>query len=323
VTITSNAARVEGKLGGLAFPSTSQPESWRYTFNVTAGKYPLTIRDSQNGFGSIDTILAVPLKNDTIRLDFPDLATITVKANLPFDYKCNWSNLKGEKGKSFDGTASNSILVLRGRPKGFYRFTFQNSSAEKPISREDSVTTDKTIEVNFVVKKTKGPVTSGPVGPQSPETYRLRIETNPSGAEVIVDSKLAQHKTPFLDNITKGSHSIKLFKAGYDTLDFLIFLNNDTTITKNLAQQTGYLMVTVNTWDGGAALRDAKIYVKKAGESQEQYLGEAGKLANQSAELQVGGYTLRVVRDGFNDERREILIGKGKTERLQITLTKQ
>jgi hypothetical protein len=323
VTITSNAARVEGKLGGLAFPSTSQPESWRYTFNVTAGKYPLMIRDSQNGFGSIDTILAVPLKNDTIRLDFPDLATITVKANMPFDYKCNWSTIKGEQGKSFDGTASNSILVLRGRPKGFYRFTFENSNAEKPIPLEAFITADKTLEINFVVKKTKETITRRPERPIPTETHRLRIQTNPSSAEVIVDNVAAEQKTPYVDYLPKGLHSFKLIKAGYDTLDMLVFLNRDTIITRDLVQQTGYLMVTVNAKDGGAALRDAKIYVKKAGDSQEQYLGEAGKLANQSAELQAGRYTLRVERDGFNDERREILIGKGKTERLQITLNKQ
>jgi hypothetical protein len=384
VTITSNAARVEGKFGGLAFPSASQPESWRYTFNVTAGNYPLMIQDSQNGFGPIDTILAVPLKTDTIRIDFADLVIITLKANLPFTYQFERDRLKKEKSKIAETWSEDSTLVvLRGCRKGFYKFTFTNPRTGEAISRDTSITSDGHINVNFsdtviITLRANVPFVYKAVHEKSkkifetrasasksfvlngcpkgwyqftftdpypgqkierklsiqknetininfptPPTPRVRINTEPSGAEVILNGKLADSKTPYIEYHQKGWYAIKLIKAGYDTLDMLIFLNNDTTITKKFAQQSGYLMVTVNAKDGGAALPDAKIYVTKAGESQEQYLGEAGKLANQRAELQVGGYTLRVERDGFNDERREILIGKGKTERLQITLTKQ
>jgi hypothetical protein len=383
LTIISDAARIKGRLGGIEFPIKNQPESWRYTLNATAGTHQFVVWDSQNGSSPIDTILAIPAKNDTVRIDFPGLVMITLKANLPIVYKYTWNAFQEKRNKTFESRVSDSTFVLRGCPKGSYQFTFTNPRTDETIKMDKFITTDSTINVNFgdtviitlranvlfvykaVHEKSKKifesqasafknfvlkgcpkglyqftftePRTGQTISKKqsiqtneiininfpAPPTPRLRINTEPSGAEVILNGKLADQKTPYIEYHQKGWHAIKLIKAGYDTLDMLIFLNNDTTITKNLAQQTGYLMVTVNAWDGGAALPDAKIYVTKAGESQEQYLGEASKLANKGAELQVGGYTLRVERDGFNDERREILVGKGKTERLQITLTKQ
>jgi len=241
--------------------------------------------------------------DDSINVNFGDTVVITLRANVPFVYKA----LHEKSNKIFESQASASTFVLKGCPKGLYQFTFTNPRTGQTISRKQSIQTNEIININFLPRL----------------THRLQINTEPSGAEVILNGKPSLQKTSFVDDLPKGSHSIKLIKAGYDTLDFLISLNNDTTITKDLVQQTGHLMVTVNARDGGAALRDAKIYVEKAGENQEQYLGEAGKLANQSAKLQVGRYILRVVRDGFNDDRREIYISKGKTEKHNVELTKQ
>ncbi len=321
VTMTSNAARVEGKLGGLAFPSASQPESWRYTFNVTAGNYPLTIRDSQNGFGSIDTILAVPLKSDTICINFPDLAMITVKANLPFDYKCNWSTIKGEKGKFFDGSASNSILVLRGRPKGFYRFTFENSNAEKPISKEDSITADKTIEINFVVKKVKEPITGRPEKPKTTESHRLRIETEPRGVEVILNEK-RQGPTPFEMLMEKNDYRLKLIREGYDTVDTLITLNSDITIRRKMIAQFGYLKVIVKD-EQGKSLTGVNVFGKKDDWENEAAWGDARKLARDAIQLMVGRYKIRAAHDEYYDEYKDGFISKNATTEVEITLSRK
>ncbi|MDZ7360361.1 MAG: PEGA domain-containing protein [candidate division KSB1 bacterium] len=383
LTIVSDAARMKGKLGGLELPIKNQPESWHYTFYATAGTYPLVVWASQNGSSSIDTMLTIPAQNDTIRLDFPDLVIITLKANLSFTYQFVRNRLKIEKRKIAEAwSVDSTVVTLRGCSKGSYYFTFTNSRTGQAIAREKSITRDDTIEVNFgdnviitlranapfiyktVHEKSKKVFESQasafkhfiegcPQGwyqfaftdPQTgqtitrkqfiqknetininfpvPPTTRLRINTEPSDAEVILNGKPTGRITPYLEYHSKGPYTIELVKPGYDTLDVMIFLNTDTTITKKLVAQNGYLIVAVNARDGGAALRDAKIYVKKAGESQEQYLGEAGKLANQPAELQVGSYIMRIVRDGFNDHRGEITVRKGKTEKLQVELTKQ
>jgi len=318
VTVITDLASMTATLGDTMINTEGQSEPQKCTFYVCAGTYKLRVEDSSTK-ESREHVIVVPGHPDQIKVNFGRIF-IALQAKFPFDYRYKSGNQSGGGSAKLQSPKLYSDII-HGAKTGDYRFTFIDPVTGKRNLLNYQIARDTIITTPLFLSAGVGGTTA--TAAPRPVTHRLRIETNPSGAEVIWEGKPAEQKTTFVEYFPEGRYSIRLIKAGYDTLDFLIFLNKDTTITKNLVQQTGYLMVTVNAWDGGAALRDAKIYVKKAGESQEQYLGEAGKLANQSAELQVGGYTLRVVRDGFNDERREILIGKGKTERLQITLTKQ
>jgi len=369
VTIISDAFRLKGKLGGLEFPNEDHPESWQYTFGVTAGTYPLSVWNSQNDSSPIDTILAIPTRNDTIRIDFPDLVIITLKANLPIVYKYAWTVLQEKRSQTFENQISDSIFVLRGRPKGSYQFIFTNPITGETIPKNKFITTDDTINVNFgdtviitlranvpfdyeytwnASQKKKGKALNStlvlngyPRGsyrfiftdPRTgktisrnrsitsnaiisfdfldPVTHRLQIETEPRGAEVILNGTPSGKKTTYMDNLSEGFYKIELKKEGYEPYSTQFKLTRDTTLSMiELKPQYGSLLVLVKDWQG-RSVADAKVYLDN---------NPLGETPLKVQRLTVGPYTLRVEKLKYVTAIQQVVIQKNETSTIPITL---
>jgi len=325
VTIISDAARINGKLGGHVFLNESQPESEHYQFKVTAGKYTLKIRDSENNSTAIDTILTVPLKNDTVYIDFPNLVVIALKANLPFECRYSWSGQQDQKGGSISLQSAESMSVSkRGSAKGIYQFTFiNNKTGEEKSLLKQRITTDTTIAVEF------NPNYKQFDKPESRETikeekkaikYLLVIISEPPGAQIILNN-VPSGMTNNAVELTEGDHEIELNKAGYDPVKKEISLTKPDTVKIKLAVQLGYLKVIVMDAQKNKPT-GVSVFGKKDDAENEVRWDDARRLERYVKQLPVGNYTIRAVSDEYYGENKATIY-KNDTTRVTINLSKK
>jgi AAA+ ATPase superfamily predicted ATPase len=325
VTIISDAALINGKLGGLTFSSEGQPESWRYQLKAAAGKYPLTIRDLRNNSTRIDTTLTVPLQKNTVYIDFPSLVVITLKANLPFECRYSWSDQQDLEGGSISLQSAESTSVSkRGSAKGTYQFTFINNKTgeEKPLLQQ-RITTDTTIAVEFNpnYRKLDKPDFKKPIKEEKKVLkHLLVIISEPPGAQIVLNNVLSGMTNNAVE-LTEGEYEIKLNKAGYDPIKKEISLIKPDTVKIKLAVQLGYLKVTVMDEQKNKPT-GVSVFGKKEDSENEVLWDDARRLERYIKQLPVGHYKIRAESDEYFGESKAI-ISKNDTTRIIINLFKK
>ena len=98
---------------------------------------------------------------------------------------------------------------------------------------------------------------------QAPTTMRLRIETNPPGAELSVNDEWQARTTPITVEVTVGEMTLLTFsKEGFEERREKIWPQlNQSTLTFNLDAQSGHLII--NTSPSGATItRDGEVLGK-------------------------------------------------------------
>jgi hypothetical protein len=320
VAITTDAESIIAQLGGETVRTAGQAEPWKCTFNITAGAYPLAVWTPQNDRNRIDTTITVPAKNDIILIDFPGLVVITLQANLPFDYQYKTNRKNGYGQSNFQAENLHSDII-RGCTKGEYHFTLTSPRGEPQISAKH-ITMNDTIKVKFDPNWKRQPttITTAPTTTNLPKTHRLRIETDPNGAEVILEG-VKYRPTPFEEILKESIYRIELSKEGYDILQKLIYLTKDTTIVEKLAVQYGYLKVIVMDRDK-KRLTGVSVYGKKDDWDKEEFWGDARKIAREGIRLMAGRYKIRAVCEGYNEGNGEGYVLKSTEREITITLTK-
>jgi len=268
------------------------------------GSYQFTFTNPRTG-QTISRNKSITI-DDSITVNFGDTVIITLRANVLFVYKA----LHEKSNKIFESQASASTFVLKGCSKGLYQFTFTNPRTGQTIPRKQSIQTNEIININFA----------------APLTHRLRINTEPSGAEVILNGKPSLQKTPFVDDFPENFYKIELRKVGYEPYSTQFKLTRDTTFSIiKLTPQYGYLKVIVRDRDGKFPTGVNVSGKKNAGNEERPWedWGDARKLARDGIQLMVGRYRIRAVHDEYYDEYKDGSVSKNDTNEVEITLNRK
>ena len=122
--------------------------------------------------------------------------------------------------------------------------------------------------------------------PLEPRTYTVKINSTPSGAQVLWDD-VPKGTTPLvLDGVTAGKHKISLSKEGYEEhLDAVDVRNSAAERTFSLTEQMGTATITTNP------------------SSVEAFIdGKSEGLTPLQRKLPPRTYTLRLRKDGFTEK---------------------
>jgi hypothetical protein len=278
VQVVTDAASVEMRLGG-AKPEEDQPDALPHTFLVCAGTYVLRAKDRSTG-EEWQREITVHQLSDTVRVDFPSVVILTLRANLyPFEYAYKWPNSKKqEKGRA------DSVFILRGQPNGFYDFAFTKAGYET-IKKSIPVKSDTTIVIEF-----------------KPSQYTLRIESSPQGANVVLNSALWR-STPCETILAFGKYSISLKKAGYQTDNRRITLSSDTRIIRPLTPEARHALQISSNPPGATVLLN----------------GMPWRVTPCDTSLLSGSFELTLKKDGYDRYTRWISLSSDNSILVPLT----
>jgi len=126
----------------------------------------------------------------------------------------------------------------------------------------------------------------------------LTVNSDPSGAEVVIDGQ-SKGRTPLnLDRIGAGIHEIKVTKAGMTSIRKVTVIENTTnTATFKLEATIGFIKLIVNPW--------ANIYIN------DKKVGVTPPLDN--LELKAGTYKLKIENPAFKPVLKDITLKAGQT----------
>jgi formylglycine-generating enzyme required for sulfatase activity len=138
---------------------------------------------------------------------------------------------------------------------------YQNILVRKPIEKEGIKEKKKKFPTLLVVagiavvaaivmlaskKKDSNGTTPGP---QEPTTGSIRVESTPDGASIWLDgTDTGQTTTAVLQNITPGSHTVKLTKQGYEDYETTVNVEagKQVTVSATLTFYLGFEWVTIS-----------------------------------------------------------------------------
>ena len=135
-------------------------------------------------------------------------------------------------------------------------------------------------------------------------TVKVRINSRPEGAEVVVDD-VPVGKTPFEGNFETGLHIVKLNKSGFVEITEQINLKRSTSFRKNfvLKARPGTLKIVSNPAGAIVSIN-----------------GEKRGIAPLTLELDAGKHRLRLEKDGFDHTDRTITVAPAQNEEMVLTL---
>ena len=140
-----------------------------------------------------------------------------------------------------------------------------------------------------------------------PNFGTLLINTEPSGAEVYIDGKPTETKTPFKKILFKGKHTIELKRALHESihLEMVVKQGETKTIFKKLLATYGTLQLT--TTEGAEVLIDRTSIGK----------GSITKV------LAPGSYFVEIKKQGHYPIKKNVTIRKRENTRVQAPLKAQ
>ena len=143
---------------------------------------------------------------------------------------------------------------------------------------------------------------SGDVPPPADPSYRLRVETRPSGADVWIDNTRLGTSPVEIDDLPGGTYRLRVERDGYYPLREWITVPTDTglLLVLDLKQITGFLRLEVTP-------QDAELVVGSEG-------------VDSFSELPVGRYPVRVSRFGYEPYRGEVVIVADGLTTLRVDL---
>ena len=120
------------------------------------------------------------------------------------------------------------------------------------------------------------------------------VESNPSGATVLIDN-VKKGSTPLeLNNIEVGTRKLKLIKAGYVTINKGIIINEETpvNVSEVFILKTGNLSITSEP-------TGARVYINGA---------VKGKTPLKIPELTIGDYNVTVSSENYHDKTERVMV---------------
>ncbi|MBC7195055.1 MAG: PEGA domain-containing protein, partial [Caldisericia bacterium] len=178
----------------------------------------------------------------------------------------------------------------------------------KEIIQDTEVEENKTTELKLTLE----PVT------QVSKKGSLEVTSTPSQAKVYINNDY-KGDTPLTLELNIGTYNLKITKSGYqDYTDTIKIEENKilkispklsqvSTTTPPTTKKVGYLSVNTNPTGADVYIGDKSI----------------GKTPIKSYELNEGSYTIRIMKEGYNEFSKKITITSGKTNDLGvINLTK-
>ncbi|RKE04163.1 PEGA domain-containing protein [Marinifilum flexuosum] len=133
----------------------------------------------------------------------------------------------------------------------------------------------------------------------------LKVNSNPTGAEIILDGNLLQQKTPCtILKVAKGMHILKLKRKWYEPKSVQVnVMNNETTeLIQELMPIFGELKIITNP--------KADIYINKA---------KVGNGSYQGRQVE-GYYTIEARLDKHHLQSREVNLIAGEVQQIQLDL---
>ncbi|MEA1883787.1 MAG: PEGA domain-containing protein [Thermotogota bacterium] len=145
---------------------------------------------------------------------------------------------------------------------------------------------------------------------QPPIIKQIRIETKPTNAAIYINGSY-KGTSPITTELQEGTHSIEARKDGYITKRETKTIGTQTkdlsrteTITIILEKETGSVYIN-------STPSNANIYINGS------YKGTTSKTIEG---LEVGSYSLKLTKSGYNDKSQNVTIKAGKRETLNLTL---
>ena len=120
------------------------------------------------------------------------------------------------------------------------------------------------------------------------------VESNPSGATVLIDN-VKKGSTPLeLNNIEVGTRKLKLIKTGYVTINKGIIINEETpvNVSEVFILKTGDLTITSDP-------TESMVYLNGAYQ---------GKTPYTIRELTIGDYNVTVSSENYHDENERVIV---------------
>ena len=158
-------------------------------------------------------------------------------------------------------------------------------------------------------------VTLTPVPPSVPRTGSLRVESQPSGATVYLDSVRQSATTPIIiKGVPAGNHTVQVQKSGYKSVirTASVAAGKTKIVSVSLSPSTPSTppigTITVRTQPSGATVKlDGK------------YIGSTPIVRK---EMQPGNYRILITKSGFNNVSRSLSIKAGVESPLSFSLNR-
>jgi len=148
---------------------------------------------------------------------------------------------------------------------------------------------------------------------QPPITKQIRIETSPTNAAIYINGQYIG-TSPINKELQEGTHTIEAKKDGYKT----------KTTTKTIGTQTKD-MSRIETISLTLERETGSLYVQSSPSGASIYLDGSykGTTPKTIEGLEVGTYTLKLTKSGYQDKSQTIRIEAGKREDVYLTLEKE
>ena len=138
-------------------------------------------------------------------------------------------------------------------------------------------------------------------------TGGILIETEPSGAQVFINGKIAG-KTPFkAAGLIAGKHEIAIAMPGYSRFGSVVEIESNVTLKRKIVLKPATARLLVSSEPSGAM-----IFVNGSG---------VGRTL-QVVELDAGSHSLRVYQNGYEDENARVTLKPGESFALHFRMRK-
>ena len=142
--------------------------------------------------------------------------------------------------------------------------------------------------------------------PPLPITGYISISSNPSGASIYLDYSYKGTTPITLEDVTTGSHNVKLKKSGYSDIYKTVTVYEDTTtsISETLVMETGAISISSNP-------SGVKVYLDNLFK---------GSTPITLKDVTTGTHTIKLVKSGYDDFSDSVTVISGRTEYVSETL---
>lgn len=134
-------------------------------------------------------------------------------------------------------------------------------------------------------------------------TYLLTVRSNPARADVFIDGRYAG-RTPFETRLDEGTYDVRISLSGYEDYEERVRMTTDRLIDARLSVRRASLKVTTDP-------SNARVF------ADGDYLGNSPLEVSIST---LGRITIRVEKDGYVAQSRDLTITPGGVYSLDFTL---
>ena len=193
-------------------------------------------------------------------------------------------------------TGKKTPATLEGLKAGTYKLALK-LEGYKDLTEEITLKEGETLRKSFTLEKTV-------------QTAKVKINSTPQNAEIFIDGKDTNRKTPSELELSEGEHTLKLTLEGYSTLQTTVVVEKDKEnifgfVLQKLSTTTGIL--TVNSNPTGAS-----VYIN------DTYKGKTPFKVS----LSKGNYKVTLKKEGYLDYSTTVKIEENKETTINVTLAK-